>query len=150
MKYPGILQKKADDKSAIWSGLRESNSPGLLVSAALVLRTSKAGAQPMGQIRIVPHENGGEPRNRTACCQRRQIYSLLGLPNPSLSENWWTLPGSNRPPPACKASALPNELKAQVQRCNTSKLAEREGFYPLRPGGLRFENACLLVLNWSE
>jgi hypothetical protein len=24
---------------------------------------------------------------------------------------WWSLSGSNRPPPACKAGALPNELK---------------------------------------
>ena len=31
-----------------------------------------------------------------------------------LSESWWTLPDSNRPPPACKAGALPDELKAQI------------------------------------
>ncbi len=28
---------------------------------------------------------------------------------------WWTLPDLNRPHPACRAGALPNELKAQVR-----------------------------------
>ena len=31
-----------------------------------------------------------------------------------LKELWWTLPGSNRWPQACKASALPSELRAHI------------------------------------
>jgi hypothetical protein len=36
-----------------------------------------------------------------------------GLPN---HQRWWSLSGSNRRPPACKAGALPAELKPQVKR----------------------------------
>ncbi len=31
----------------------------------------------------------------------------------STKNNWWTLSDSNRSPPACKAGALPDELRAQ-------------------------------------
>ena len=34
------------------------------------------------------------------------------LPDDSV-KNWWSLSGSNRPPRACKARALPDELKPQ-------------------------------------
>ncbi len=34
--------------------------------------------------------------------------------NHSLGFSWWTWPGSNRRPPACKAGALPAELHAHI------------------------------------
>ena len=34
---------------------------------------------------------------------------------------WWTWPGSNRRPPACKAGALPAELHAHRKRYSDSK-----------------------------
>ena len=33
-------------------------------------------------------------------------------PSEAANSIWWTLSGSNRSPPACKAGALPNELRA--------------------------------------
>jgi hypothetical protein len=54
---------------------------------------------------------GATESNRA--CLRRPGYSRMDLPHSSLPRDWWTLPESNRLPPACKASALPNELKAQ-------------------------------------
>ena len=44
-------------------------------------------------------------------------YKLVAERNEMGSRNlhfpkWWTMPDSNRPPPACKAGALPNELMA--------------------------------------
>ena len=48
---------------------------------------------------------GLEPTSLTP----RQPFSLL-----KLKELWWTLPGSNRWPQACKASALPSELRAHI------------------------------------
>src|SRR2546423_12766533 len=33
-------------------------------------------------------------------------------------ETWWTWPGSNRRPPACKAGALPTELHAHSEACS--------------------------------
>lgn len=41
----------------------------------------------------------------------RQGYPPWGFLTPT-----WTLSDSNRPPPACKAGALPDELKALVRR----------------------------------
>ena len=41
------------------------------------------------------------------------LSSWIGIPHASatLKEEWWSLSGSNRRPPACKAGALPAELK---------------------------------------
>src|SRR5260370_42529073 len=35
-------------------------------------------------------------------------------------EKWWTWPGSNRRPPACKACALPAELHAHPDQLKTT------------------------------
>ena len=50
---------------------------------------------------------GLEPTSLTP----RQPFSLL-----KLKELWWTMPGSNRRPQACKASALPSELMAHISQ----------------------------------
>ena len=53
---------------------------------------------------------------RTSCRpQCRMISNLLCATHPRLmlSQAWWSLSGSNRRPPACKAGALPAELRPQ-------------------------------------
>ncbi len=51
----------------------------------------------------------GEPnpdgRGRKACT------FFLDIPVQTIRREWWSLSGSNRRPPACKAGALPAELK---------------------------------------
>ena len=42
--------------------------------------------------------------------QPRKLLSSSWIPNRS-TPKWWSLSGSNRRPPACKAGALPAELK---------------------------------------
>ena len=38
---------------------------------------------------------------------------------------WWSLSGSNRRPPACKAGALPAELKPRAESLNAGHLCGR-------------------------
>ena len=47
--------------------------------------------------------------SRTTCLQ---VMSLARYRFSTLLQSWWTLSDSNRPPPACKAGALPDELRA--------------------------------------
>ncbi len=68
---------------------------------------------------------GGGPRTRSIAafrCPRPVRIRLLftcsrtgdtteAIPQTLLSSEWWSLSGSNRRPPACKAGALPAELK---------------------------------------
>ena len=47
--------------------------------------------------------------SRTTCLQ---VMSLARYRFSTLLQIWWTLSDSNRSPPACKAGALPDELRA--------------------------------------
>ena len=51
---------------------------------------------------------------------RRGEANLIDTSNhhPSLKEQWWSLSGSNRRPEACKATALPAELRPLVAKNN--------------------------------
>ena len=40
--------------------------------------------------------------------------------------NWWSQPGSNRRPPACKAGALPAELWPLVSQSNVTREKQKE------------------------
>src|SRR5918996_5631300 len=50
-------------------------------------------------------------------------------PKPRSGEGWWSQPGSNRRPQACKASALPTELWPRRRR----KVNEVNGCHSLLP-----------------
>src|SRR5271154_6570562 len=60
---------------------------------------------------------GTERRGGTALCAANQRLSCRqGCSETrcqTTSLKWWSLSGSNRPPRACKARALPDELKPQ-------------------------------------
>ena len=75
---------------------------------------------------------------------------------------WWTWPGSNRRPPACKAGALPAELHAHKRSCTDSKALSNfpstpfHGFHP-RPctyraliASLHPHRAHWLYHNWCR
>ena len=69
---------------------------------------------------------------------RRRISRLNRLnrlhSNIPLCENWWTLRDSNSPPPACKAGALPDELRARnLVRMERLELSRCEAPEP-KPG----------------
>lgn len=48
------------------------------------------------------------------------LTNTLHTSLPPIDLNWWTLPDSNRPPSACRADALPDELKAR--KCGRLRL----------------------------
>src|SRR5271157_5343161 len=61
---------------------------------------------------------GTERRGVTALCAANQRLSCRQRCSETRCQttplkNWWSLSGSNRPPRACKARALPDELKPQ-------------------------------------
>ena len=61
---------------------------------------------------IIPPSKDGIPGISRRRCAAPGLMALpAGIPiNPLY---WWTLPVSNWPPPACKAGALPDELRAR-------------------------------------
>ena len=62
------------------------------------------------------------PAHKRVPPSMRSFFSLFHLPHASASE-WWRRSGSNRRPQACKARALPAELRPQ-------KLVGQGGFEP--------------------
>ena len=59
---------------------------------------------------------GGAPRNRTARCFVGVWFTARWVCRIPHAPYWWTLPGSNWRHPACRAGALPTELKARIWR----------------------------------
>ena len=59
--------------------------------------------------------------------RRKVCLHLNGNPPASRPENWWSLSGSNRRPQACKASALPTELRPQTQTPQTNASIHPKG-----------------------
>ena len=59
-------------------------------------------------------------------CQRRcftRTYRPSRIPlSSSLEICWWSLSGSNRRPQACKASALPTELRPHIRNCMVGRV----------------------------
>lgn len=52
------------------------------------------------------------PKDRDACCT--SFASNGDCSTLSTVRKWWTMSDLNRPPQACKASALPDELMAPI------------------------------------
>lgn len=66
--------------------------------------------------------------------RRRKLLLSSWIPNRS-TPKWWSLSGSNRRPPACKAGALPAELRplAPVQPSQTQWWARVDSNYRPHP-----------------
>ena len=92
--------------------------------------------------RLVFISGNALPRPRPSFALRASAGSLrtiatAGLPAVAAGEGWWSQPGSNRRPQACKASALPTELWPltevyQVYRCRGRKAFAFSAREPLR------------------
>ena len=86
--------------------------------------TARAGALPRGRARgavtsLSLHDvrAGACPgRTRWHPGGRRQRAKRMRARSPRLAAGWWSLPGSNRRPSACKADALPAELRPRAGR----------------------------------
>jgi hypothetical protein len=57
------------------------------------------------------------PRLSSACSNQLSYEPEIGEDNlPSGIDQWWSRPDSNRRHPACKAGALPTELRPHIGR----------------------------------
>ena len=72
-------------------------------------------------------------------CQRKSVFVLVKTRHAPFGAVW-TLPGLNRRPPACKAGALPAELRAQKQKNWAREVSN------LRPHAYQ---ACALPLSYE-
>ena len=63
---------------------------------------------------IPPIHNVKQPNDRTSVPPPKPKY--LAEPPPQPHQTWWRRSGSNRRPPACKAGALPTELRPRSAR----------------------------------
>ncbi len=79
-------------------------------------------------------------------------FALKGFGGqPSLafaSEGWWSRSGSNRRPQACKASALPTELRPRSRSWRANRSGAKQVPVFLRPGGLRKTTSLLRSVGW--
>ena len=78
-------------------------------------------ALPSELLKSVQHFEPGPssegPRSNAAASRNRQVpHRVSGIRSPSNRPSWWSRTGSNRRPPACKAGALPTELRPLVPR----------------------------------
>ena len=63
--------------------------------------------------RIVVQPTGRTGATAAQCMRAERSSSLRYTPQPGKDAPWWRRSGSNRRPPACKAGALPAELRPQ-------------------------------------
>src|SRR5690606_28336174 len=61
-----------------------------------------------------PHPRAGPGHGRGPCRRRAPIKKRGPLLQSPTTSHWWSRAGSNRWPPACKAGALPAELRPRV------------------------------------
>ena len=77
------------------------------------------------------------------------VHDPAASPNPLDTSSWWRRTGSNRRPPACKAGALPAELRPH--QCMTIKYghaAELVGQGGLEPPTPRLSSVCSNQLSY--
>jgi hypothetical protein len=79
-----------------------------------------------GPILLVPRFQRTEARGQ------RTATSVL-CPLISVLRHWWSRPGSNRRPPACKAGALPAELRPRFREQRSEDGEQRRAGPGLRP-----------------
>lgn len=75
----------------------------------------------------------GHPSQLGSPWYRASPVGALHLP-----VDWWSLSDSNRPPPACKAGALPDELRPLMSACRIS--------FPARPSRRTSPTEALALL----
>ena len=77
----------------------------------------------------IGHPAAGQGGARSAACLFGRVPAAAGLVG--AGPRWWSLSGSNRRPPACKAGALPAELRPRSRpRRLAGRLVGREGVEP--------------------
>ncbi len=101
-----------------------SDSPGL-IAAGRVLHRLPAPRHPLHALSNLTIKFSQDKKNDAAKfdCQRSEKFyespptwggiSLLMFAGP---DDWWSWPGSNRRPPACKTGALPTELQPRREK----------------------------------
>ena len=102
--------------------------------------------QPVPRATLVMHDDpdprtppGGAERDRTPATptalpsqhpsgRSRQTLPRGLTPHPyNAQPTWWSRTGSNRRPQACKASALPTELRPRIRACPNTLLPPKPG-----------------------
>src|ERR1700730_15309947 len=61
--------------------------------------------------------------SETFCCSTRLLPTWRALASTLPQGSWWSGPGLNRQPPACKADALPIELPPRFRSLDLDVLA---------------------------
>jgi hypothetical protein len=116
-----------------------SDSPGL-IAAGHVLHRLPAPRHPLHALSNLTIKFSQDKNNAAKFdCQRTEDLSLNprpgGLASDELSavrEIWWSWPGSNRRPPACKTGALPTELQPRREKPLAGRrMVGLSGFEPL-------------------
>ena len=122
-RYPGFTRmgfpiRRSPDRSLL------SDSPGL-IAAGRVLRRLPAPRHPLHALSNLTIKFSQDKKNAAKFdCQRSGRNSIGSPPTwggfsygmfagPNV---WWSWPGSNRRPPACKTGALPTELQPRREK----------------------------------
>jgi hypothetical protein len=85
--------------------------------------------------------------SRTPCFRR-----LWWSRTPCFRRLWWSRPGSNRRPPACKAGALPAELRPrdQMSEARTAEVEDRVASSRVTDFRLLSSDFCLFRAWWAR
>jgi hypothetical protein len=116
-RYPGFTRmgfpiRTSPDQSLL------SDSPGL-IAAGHVLHRLPAPRHPLHALSNLTIKFSQDKKNAAKFdCQRTGISiaepppgGFCAYPMFAVRKTWWSWPGSNRRPPACKTGALPTELQ---------------------------------------